>query len=61
MTILKNIKADYHEVDETEEDIALLGIKAAAAESLAKFNLAYQTVDNFHYSSGIDSGFWYNS
>ena len=56
MTILKNIKADYLEVDETEEDIALLGIKAAAAESLAKFNLANQTVDNFQDSTGIDTG-----
>ena len=49
MTDLQNIKADYHEVNETEEDIALLGIKAAAAESLAKFNLANQTVDNFDF------------
>ena len=56
MTDLQNIKADYHEVNETEEDIALLGIKAAAAESLAKFNLANQTVDNFQDSTGIDTG-----
>ena len=56
MTDLKNIKADYLEVNETEEDIALLGIKAAAAESLAKFNLGNQTIDNFQDSTGIDTG-----
>ena len=56
MADLKNIKIDYHGVDETEEDIALLGIKAAAAESLAKFNLANQTIDNFQDSSGVDTG-----
>jgi hypothetical protein len=38
-----------------EDDIALLGFKAAANGSLAKYNLLDQTVDAFEDASGIDA------
>jgi len=39
-----------------EDDIALLGFKAAANGSLAKYNLVDQTVDAFEDASGVDAG-----
>ena len=39
-----------------EDDIALLGFKAAANGSLAKYNLLDQTVDAFEDATGIDAG-----
>ena len=39
-----------------DDDIALLGFKAAANGSLAKYNLLDQTVDAFEDASGVDAG-----
>ena len=39
-----------------DDDIALLGFKAAANGSLAKYNLLDQTVDAFEDASGVDTG-----
>ena len=39
-----------------EDDTALLGFKAAANGSLAKYNLLDQTVDAFEDASGVDAG-----
>jgi hypothetical protein len=39
-----------------DDDIALLGFKAAANGSLAKYNLVDQTVDAFEDASGVDAG-----
>ena len=39
-----------------QDDIALLGFKAAANGSLAKYNLVDQTVDAFEDASGVDAG-----
>ena len=39
-----------------EDDIALLGFKAAANGSLAKYDLVDQTVDAFEDASGVDAG-----
>jgi hypothetical protein len=38
-----------------EDDIAILGFKVAANGSLAKYNLADQTIDDFQDASGIDA------
>ena len=38
-----------------EDDIALLGFKAAANGSLAKYNLVDQTVDAFEDATGVDA------
>ena len=38
-----------------QDDIALLGFKAAANGSLAKYNLVDQTVDAFEDASGVDA------
>ena len=38
-----------------DDDIALLGFKAAANGSLAKYNLVDQTVDAFEDASGVDA------
>ena len=39
-----------------QDDIAVLGFKAAANGSLAKYNLVDQTVDAFEDASGVDAG-----
>jgi len=39
-----------------QNDIALLGFKAAANGSLAKYNLVDQTVDAFEDATGVDAG-----
>ena len=39
-----------------ENDIAVLGFKVATADSLAKYNLVDQVIDEFVDSSGIDAG-----
>ena len=39
-----------------DDDIALLGFKASANGSLAKYNLVDQTVDAFEDASGVDAG-----
>jgi len=50
---LGNVPAiDYTGID---DDIALLGFKAAANGSLAKYNLLDQTVDAFEDATGIDA------
>ena len=55
MANLKDLMADYHNAEDSEDDIALLAFRAASTGSLAKFDLVEQTVDEFVDSTGIDT------
>ena len=43
------------EMNAIDDDIALLGFKTASTNSVAKYDLANQTVDNFDGTTGIDT------
>jgi len=62
MAELKDVRNDYHgvttltgDIDNTETNIALLAFKVAAGDSLTKFEMVDQIVDEYIDDSGIDT------
>ena len=63
MTRLKDVRNDYHgvttltsDIDNSETNIALLAFKVATGDSLTKFEMVDQVIDEYIDSSGIDTG-----
>ena len=62
MAELKDVRNDYHgvttltsDIDNTETNIALLAFKVAAGDSLTKFEMVDQIIDDYVDDSGIDT------
>ena len=62
MTKLKDVRNDYHgvttltsDIDNTETNIALLAFKVATGDSLTKFDMVDQVIDEYIDNSGIDT------
>lgn len=62
MAELKDVRNDYHgvtnissDIDNTETNIALLAFKVATGDSLTKFDMVDQVIDEYIDSSGIDT------
>jgi hypothetical protein len=62
MAELKDVRNDYHgvtnltsDIDNTETNIALLAFKVAAGDSLIKFEMVDQVIDDYVDDSGIDT------
>jgi len=63
MAELKDVRNDYHgvttltsDIDNTETNIALLAFKVAAGDSLTKFEMVDQIIDDYVDASGVDTG-----
>ena len=62
MAELKDVRNDYHgvttltsDIDNTETNIALLAFKVATGDSLTKFDMVDQVIDEYIDNSGIDT------
>ena len=63
MAELKDVRNDYHgvsnltsDIDNTETNIALLAFKVAAGDSLTKFDMVDQIIEDYKDLTGVDGG-----